>query len=375
LQNPSSLRRTAAALSAAAVLCLAALVAWLAFRPSSSHAQPSAPPAAVPLPLSGSLRAGGGEILDSDGRPLRLLGVNRSGTEYECVENRGIFDGPSNDGSVAAIASWGTNAVRVLLNEDCWLGINGVRGQFGGAAYQDAIYRYVTTLHRRGLNVVLSLIWAAPGGQTANQLNPMPDADHAATFWAQVAKQYAADSGYVAFDLFSEPYPDHDRDSAAAWSCWLHGGTCAGVPYEAAGMQTLVSAVRQTGAHNLLVLGGVRYALSLTGWLANEPNDPDHNLAASWHVYDSSDCPSAGCFSTEAGPVIGHVPLIALEFGQTNCDSPFPKVVMAWLNAHHASELAWTWDAWGGCQALIADYTGAPTPYGAQVKANLKAGA
>ena len=36
---------------------------------------------------------------------IQLHGVNRSGTEYACVQGGGPFDGPSDDASVAAIAS------------------------------------------------------------------------------------------------------------------------------------------------------------------------------------------------------------------------------------------------------------------------------
>ena len=35
------------------------------------------------------------------------------------------------------------------------------------------------------------------------------------------------------------------------------------------------------------MLGGLsEYSNDLTGWLANEPADPDHNLVASWHSYN-----------------------------------------------------------------------------------------
>src|SRR5207237_547296 len=79
---------------------------------------------------------------------FQLHGVNRSGTEYACVQGFGPFDGPSDDASVAAIASWhGVNAVRVPLNEDCWLGINGFpNGGYSAAQYQAAIAAYVQQL-------------------------------------------------------------------------------------------------------------------------------------------------------------------------------------------------------------------------------------
>ena len=44
----------------------------------------------------------------------------------------GIFDGPAARRSVQAIAAWHVNAVRITLNEDCWLGINGVEAAYGG---------------------------------------------------------------------------------------------------------------------------------------------------------------------------------------------------------------------------------------------------
>src|SRR5262245_3942304 len=58
-------------------------------------------------------------LVDKNGKVVQLHGVNRSGTEYACVQDFGIFDGPSDDASVAAIASWNANVVRVPLNEDC----------------------------------------------------------------------------------------------------------------------------------------------------------------------------------------------------------------------------------------------------------------
>lgn len=43
-------------------------------------------------------------------------------------------------------------------------------------------------------------------------------------------------------------------------------------------MQTLVDAVRKTGADNVIMLGGLDYANDLTGWLKYKPKDPDHSL-------------------------------------------------------------------------------------------------
>src|SRR5437764_14601539 len=118
----------------------------------------------------------GDRLLDGSGRRLVLRGVNRSGTEYACIQGFGIFDGPSDTRSVQAIASWHVNFVRLPLNEDCWLGINGVSTAYGGGAYRRAILRYVALLHQHGIYVEVSLMWAAPGRNQATYQPGAPDA-------------------------------------------------------------------------------------------------------------------------------------------------------------------------------------------------------
>jgi len=44
-------------------------------------------------------------LVDRNGRAVQFHGVNRSGTEYACVQGWGVFDGPSDAASVKAIAS------------------------------------------------------------------------------------------------------------------------------------------------------------------------------------------------------------------------------------------------------------------------------
>ena len=92
---------------------------------------PPTPAGAAPASLSISVSAN--HLVDANGQTLVLRGVNRPGPAYAWIQGWGIFDGPSDAASVNAIASWQTNAVRLQLNEDCWLNINGVRPDYGGA--------------------------------------------------------------------------------------------------------------------------------------------------------------------------------------------------------------------------------------------------
>jgi hypothetical protein len=135
--------------------------------------------------------------VDSSGKAVVLRGVNYSGSEYACIQGWGIFDGPADLASVQAMRSWGINAVLVPLNEDCWLGINGVPAAYGGANYQNAIASYVSLLESQGIYPVLSYMWGAPGTQQALDHPPMPNADHAPAFWQSVATRFGADPAVI----------------------------------------------------------------------------------------------------------------------------------------------------------------------------------
>jgi hypothetical protein len=318
-----------------------------------------------------SIHVQGNELVDSAGSVVTLHGVNRSGTEYMCVQNGNIFDGPSDAASVAAMASWGINAVRVLLNEDCWLGINGASP--GGAAYQSAIENYVSLLNSFGLYVILDLNWSAPGTTLASRAEPMPDQDHSPAFWTSVATAFMGNPAVI-FDLFGEPYPNSNQDTTAAWQCLLNGGTCPGVSYTAAGMQELLNDVRATGATNVVMSPGVQYTNTLDNWLQYEPSDPLHQLAASFHGYNFNICITVSCWTSELAPVAAQVPLISGEIGEDDPAATYIDAYMAWADPLDVSYLAWTWDTWG-CNSgpvLISNYSGtACSGFGAGYEAHL----
>ncbi len=317
------------------------------------------------------LSASGNKLVDSAGNEVQLRGVSRSGTEYSCIQGNGIFDGPSDDASLQAIRSWNVNAIRIPLNEDCWLAINGVEAAYAGANYQAAIVDFAERAAAQGLYPILELHWSAPGTTQALGQNPMPDQDHSVTFWTQVATTFK-DRGDFIFELFNEPFPDNNQDTDAAWTCWQSGGTCSGVSYPVAGMQELVTAVRNTGAQNLVVLGGVTYSNSLSQWNSHAPTDPLNNLAAAWHVYDFNTCNTTTCFDSNVAPVAEAHPVIATEIGEQDCAGGFITTVMTWLDGKGASYLGWVWDDWGGCLVLITDYTGTPNgAYGQTYKTHL----
>jgi endoglucanase len=174
-------------------------------------------PGAASAAFAQGLHVSGNRLLDGRGRQLILRGVNRSGTEYACIQGWGIFDGPGDAASVRAIASWHVNFVRVPLNEDCWLGLGGVKRALGGLAYRRAIVRYVSLLHRHGMYAELSLIWAAPGRYRATYQPGSPDEDHAPAMWASMAATFKHDS-----DVVLAPW----GETVVNPRCFLRGGVC-----------------------------------------------------------------------------------------------------------------------------------------------------
>jgi endoglucanase len=306
------------------------------------------------------------QILDGNDNVVVLHGANRSGTEYKCVQSASIFDGPSDETSVAAMASWHLNAVRVPLNESCWLGINGA--PVGAAAYTSAITAYVALLHKYGLIPIVELHWVAPGTELAVRQQPMPDADHAADFWTSVANTFAADSGVI-FELYNEPYPDGNKDSVAGWTCWRDGCTAnenvgtGGTPetYQTVGMQALVTAIRTgTTATNVILLGGLEYSNALTQWLAYAPLDPTGNLGAAWHIYSNNACVADTCWDMAPEMVAATVPLVATEIGESDCLGGFITQVMTWLDSQNVGYLAWSWNQFGPCAPATKTTGGNP---------------
>ena len=331
------------------------------------------------------LHVSGNKLLSASGQQVILRGVNRSGAEYSCVQGKGIFDGEVDQAAVTAMLSWKVNAVRVPLNEACWNAESYVTAADAGTNYINAIKSYVSLLNSNGLVAILDLHWtdgtytgpsAGCSSAQATCQKPMPDAAQAIPFWTSVANTFKGNDAVI-FDLFNEPYASRadNNNSAEGWQCWATGSPCTGISYPVAGMQQMVNAVRGTGAGNVIMLGGEEYSNDLTGWLANEPTDPDHNLVASWHSYNFNACSSQSCWTSQIAPVIAQVPVIAGEIGENDCAGGYITPLTTWLDSQNTSYLAWAWNADFDCSSgpgLVTDYVpGDPTAYGAAYKSHL----
>jgi len=324
-----------------------------------------------------ALRVSGNRVVTAAGATYRLLGVNRSSGEFACIQGRGMWDAPADQAAINAMKSWNIHTVRIPLNEECWLGTANVpAGGTKGAAYQQALKDWVNLLVANGINPILDLHWtfgqySGPGAGCPDAAaicqKPMPNAQLTPMFWSQVATAFKGNNAVI-FDLFNEPFPDFANNFSnptAAWTCLRDGGTCTGIGYQVAGMQSLVNAIRATGATNIIMSAGIAFTNDLSQWQAFKPTDPTGNLIGSWHSYNFNACVTQSCWDSTIGSVARQTPVMIGEIGQNTCAHDYIDPLMAWADTNGLGYAAWTWNAWGVCNSvgnvLILDNAGAPT--------------
>lgn len=208
-------------------------------------------------PVQGPLHTSGNKIIQANGDPVVLQGVDMAGLEYHgTLSGTGITDQ-----AVAEARAWGANFVRVPLSEAFWLSSNCKYS----ASYESGVQTVVNRITGRGMVALLDLHTNTIGGCQSPAQHNMADAAQSPTFWTQVAKAFGSNP-LVAFDLYNEP---HDISSTV----WLKGGkttdTATGITYNAAGMQQLYNAVRSAGAHNVVFVSGLDWAATAPTRLVN----------------------------------------------------------------------------------------------------------
>jgi len=328
------------------------------------------------------------------------------------------------DAGGALAHDWPINSVGIGLNEDCWLGINGMPAAYSGQNYINFIKSEVAAAESYHIYPVLFLFrddagsdvpngYAGPGYGQA----PMPDNSHAPLFWEEVADTFKSDP-YVIFRTKEEPWPADNSTSLAAWECWSKGDVqyspsgdstlpagwqshpgaqtpptstssashCsetddADHAYQTVGMQSLVNIIRGTGATNIIQLPGVSFANMLScsstespvtcgfldtkdGIKVNDTLSPAQ-LGADVDLYPDSGqyCETVSCYDTTYGPVAAVMPLDAGEagvIGTPSSDASFPQLI-AFLDWMDSHDQSYYAAAWDTWSNLISSYNGTPT--------------
>ncbi len=148
----------------------------------------------------------------SAGASVVLRGVNLSGAEYAC-ETGTVWDTPQGNQTTIneMMNNWHSNVVRVPLNEDCWLGINGEpSAPLTVAQYQSGIVTFANLANASGMIVEVDLHFGS-GGKCVPKSDDYPgmDQDHASAFWQSVATTFKGNRSVI-FNLINEPHSSSD---------------------------------------------------------------------------------------------------------------------------------------------------------------------
>jgi hypothetical protein len=370
-----------------------------------------------------SITVCGNKFENQAGQAVVLRGVNTEGTQYDCANpGEGFFDDPTIVGTnftteIAAMKAWGINVVRVNLNEECWLGINGVPattsavGLNGYNAYANAMGSYVTALNAAGIYAEVDLHLNAPGSELIADAgnddfqNPLPESN-SDLFWRSVGAYFASNHAVI-FGVFNEPFPPNaatNGDTSTGWNCDLNGCTVpdytdtsnySQIPsgtYVGEGMRQMIDDIRSVNTTAPLLVGGPDFAGDLDDWLATfYPGgvsiDPSNELAASVHIYFPANnspcslstniataCPGTaqGALSNDGLPQVAAVAPVEIdELGDFGCSAssltPFLASVDAANNAgSDIGYVGWAWTTSVCDPNLITSYTtGKPSAMGA----------
>ncbi|NPC98472.1 glycoside hydrolase family 5 protein [Nocardioides sp. zg-DK7169] len=337
----------------------------------------------------------GARLVDArDGAEFLPRGVNWSSFEYACAQGWGLS---SLDGTVGAdklgaqaraMAAWGMNTVRIPLNQDCWLGTRGApvsdaHTERTAEDYRLEVAAFVRALNTEGLVVVLDLHSRKRATSPEFGNLAMPDAQ-SLDFWRSLAQTFRTNPS-VMFDAFNEPYSRYDAADRLifelTWECWRDGGCAAPVEddrmasdgrttYAVEGMAAVVSTIRDTGARQPVLLGGLDYANDLSRWAEFAPDDDQ--LVAAFHSYDFKECGDVACWEAVLAPLADRVPVLTAELGARDPLDGYVEDYLDWADGHGIGSLFWVWaDHPDDPMSLISNLDGAPTAFGDLVRAHL----
>jgi endoglucanase len=298
-------------------------------------------------PKTTELKVSGNQLVTPDGKTVWLQGVNVIPLAWS----------PNGEGSVPysiyiATHDWHANVIRLPVMNSLWFG----KGR-GDVTSNDAeAYRAIAD---QAIKVA-----AANGAYVVLDLHRFLTPDQSCIdFWKDAAARYKNNPA-VLFDLFNEP---HDT----SWDVWQKGGPVQtkgkdGAPttVQGVGMQALIDTVRATGAHNIVVCGGLEYAYDLTGVMKGFAldNKGGYGIMYATHFYNWHKE-----WSKHFMDVAAKYPVLIGETGATDAPMSFipakdweaPNTwspdLIAFIQKNHLNWTGWSFYGHGGGPGMLLD--------------------
>jgi hypothetical protein len=203
--------------------------------------------------ITTELKVVGNQIVKADGQPVWLQGLSVDSLQWSQGDN--ILWSIR-----VAIDEWKSNVIRLPVHETFWFGKGKGQPEGGEVAYRETIDKAVKLVSTRGAWLVLDL--HGFGAPTQAHVD----------FWKEAAARYRNNPA-VLYELFNEAH-------GITWEVWRNGGSLKDLKHNdvnpventlkteadhTPGMQALVKTVRDTGAKNIVVIGGLDWAYDLWG--------------------------------------------------------------------------------------------------------------
>ncbi len=372
-------------------------------------------PAAVMVSITGGattsgtfgIKVSGNQLVSTQtGNPVQIVGTNISGLENGGYNYSWTQFQTAGSAFWSQVVNWGNsglNTVRLPLNEASWLNYTCYDSGSGASAqlytslgsgkgyepdpgynskssYQAVVKQAVADATAAGLYVILDLHWGAPNNSNGQPICPIgqpgyADADHALTFWTQVANAFK-DNPAVMFELFNEPFGTNNYSNwviqnGSAYSpgpeaMMLNTGGSftpfaaqnnpsgnamytVNMSWNVASMLSLLDAIRATGATNVVLASPIGWAGEIETWLGTYTGsgnpDPLKQFGVAWHLYGYAKGTAPPLAVLAAG-----YPIVVTETygfnaaidGGKNADG------YTWAASQGIGYLWWGWNDWSG---------------------------
>lgn len=315
------------------------------------------------------VRVVGNRMIDETGAAVRFFGVNCAGMEWDSRDSH------IEKSVQAALTEWNVNLIRLPVCQDRWFGFGQEQKEKQNfPAYREQADRIIEAARQKNAHVLFELHWSDMGvwGSRIGQ-HSMPDLNSVA-FWRDAAYRYR-NAENVLFGLYNEP-------RHVSWQLWKDGGmvtekdkkTGTEYRYETPGMTGMIHAIRETGAKNCIVVGGLDWAYSFEGML-EEVGDLYDTPEGNGLIFDSHVYPWKRLeWDRDVTIISKRHPVLIGEYGHYGNDAKpqegaqvLPAKewlfrLFSWIEEHEYSCTAWDFHPYAG-PSLIKNFKYEPTEF------------
>lgn len=215
----------------------------------------------------------------------------------------------------AAVKQWGADTVRIFVSQ-YYLDPSSIHGPYHDCTYFEQVVSIVGQARQAGLVVEIAMQDEEESG--GPRFHGLPTTETLEN-WLALNQYFGRDQG-VMYELYNEPNqgaPGSGPPSPAEWMLWLNGGTAYYPPgqtetFTAVGMQEILTALRNAGSVNTVVLDGLRLATTLTGVPA--VNDPLERVGYGIHQYLQQGSVGPCDWESNFGNLSGQLPIFVDEW-------------------------------------------------------------